>query len=427
MELTQLSAVTTVTFNYDDFYYYDDNCQYQHLQHMSTFLPILYAAVFLVGIVGNSILIVALAFKQRVQRLIDIFIINLAASDFIFLITLPFWVDKEASDGSWRVGSFLCKASSYVISVNMYCSILLLTCMSADRYLAIMHPSIARRVRTRSYSSGLCICVWLLSCCLGMPTLLSRELKKQYGKTYCTDKAVTEAKQIMSLVLLILAFFFPLLSILTFYYSITRRLCVHYQRAGKHDKKLRKSIKIVFIVVAAFVISWVPFNLFKLMAILSGLLKQPDCFPNMVAHLGMKYHAPDLTTHLTSLYALPKHLHDHITPTPHPPSSGNHGNIYPCLTHSKTFKPLHKDNNNNNKVHIRFCKTLNLRELAAIHTITPPKDKLQEREKGSGKTQENKAYKCIDNYTIKIFSINKYIYEMIRFCPYAKISQMSNK
>ncbi|XP_040426477.1 G-protein coupled receptor 15 [Cygnus olor] len=291
MDLSQLSPVTMVTLNYDD-YFYEDNCQYKHLQHMTTFLPILYTVVFLVGIIGNSILIAALVFKRRVQRLIDVFIINLAASDFIFLITLPFWVDKEASDGSWRVGSFLCKASSFIISVNMYCSILLLTCMSADRYLAIMYPAVARRVRTRSYSTGLCICVWLLSCCLGIPTLLSRELKERYGKTYCTDKAVTESKQIVSLMMLILAFFFPLLSILTFYCSITRRLCMHYQRSGKHDKKLRKSIKIVFIVVAAFVISWVPFNLFKLMAILLGLRKVPDCFPDMVAQVGVKVSSP---------------------------------------------------------------------------------------------------------------------------------------
>ncbi|XP_005420599.1 G-protein coupled receptor 15 [Geospiza fortis] len=290
MELTPLSSMPTVTFSYD--YYYDDQCQYQHLQHMSTFLPILYSAVFLVGIAGNSILIAALIFKQQVRRLIDIFIINLATSDFIFLITLPFWVDMEVSDESWRVGSFLCKASSYVISVNMYCSILLLTCMSADRYLAIMHPSVARRIRTRSYFRALCVSVWVLSCCLGMPTLLSRELKTQYGKTYCTDKAVTEVKQIMSLMLLILAFFFPLFSILTFYCSITKRLCVHYQKAGKRDKKLRKSIKIVFIVVAAFVVSWVPYNLFKLMAILLRLLKQPDCFSGTVAQLGMKVSSP---------------------------------------------------------------------------------------------------------------------------------------
>ncbi|NWZ63472.1 GPR15 protein, partial [Acrocephalus arundinaceus] len=290
MELPQLSSMTTVNFNYD--YYYDDQCQYQHLQHMSTFLPILYSAVFLVGVVGNSILIAALLFKRRVRRLIDIFILNLAASDFIFLITLPFWVDMEVSDESWRVGSLLCKASSYVISVNMYCSILLLTCMSADRYLAIMHPSVARQIRTKSYSKALCICVWLLSSCLGIPTLLSRELKNQYGKTYCADQDVTEVKLIMSLTFLILAFFFPLLCILTFYCSIAKRLCVHYQKAGKRDKKLRKSIKIVFILVAAFVISWVPFNLFKLMAILLQLLKKPDCFSGMVAQLGMKVTSP---------------------------------------------------------------------------------------------------------------------------------------
>ncbi|KAF2981573.1 hypothetical protein EK904_001035 [Melospiza melodia maxima] len=290
MELTSLSSMPTVTFNYD--YYYDDQCQYQHLQHLSTFLPVLYSAVFLVGIVGNSILIASLIFKRRVRRLIDIFIINLATSDFIFLITLPLWVDMEVSGESWRVGSFLCKASSYVISVNMYCSILLLTCMSADRYLAIMHASVARRIRTRSYFGALCISVWVLSCCLGVPTLLSRELKTQYGKTYCTDKDVTEFKQIMSLTLLILAFFFPLFSILTFYCSITKRLCVHYQKAGKRDKKLRKSIKIVFIVVAAFVVSWVPYNLFKLMAILLRLLNQPDCFSGTVAHLGMKVSSP---------------------------------------------------------------------------------------------------------------------------------------
>ncbi|NXA72526.1 GPR15 protein, partial [Thryothorus ludovicianus] len=290
MEIPQLSSTATVTFNYD--YYYDDQCQYQHLQQMSTFLPILYSAVLLVGIVGNSLLIAALVFKRRLQRLIDIFIVNLAVSDFIFLITLPLWVDMEVSDESWRVGSFLCKASSYVISVNMYCSILLLTCMSADRYLAIMHPSVARRIRTRSYSKALCICVWLVSFCLGMPTLLSRELKEQYGKIYCTDKDVTEVKQIMSLVLLILFFFFPLSSILTFYCSITKRLCVHYQKAEKRKKKLRKSIKIIFIVVAAFIVSWVPYNLFKLMAILLQLLKQSDCFSGMVAQLGMKVSSP---------------------------------------------------------------------------------------------------------------------------------------
>ncbi|XP_075762687.1 G-protein coupled receptor 15 [Pelodiscus sinensis] len=289
------------TFNYTDSYDYyfstespKEYCETLQVPYMEIFLPILYATMFLVGIIGNSILMGALVFKLGARRLIDIIIINLAASDFIFLLTLPFWVDQEIWLGVWRSGSFLCKGSSYIISVNMYCSVFLLTCMSGDRYLAIMHPTVARKVRTRFYTNGLCTCIWLLSCLLGLPTLLSRELRQYNDQPYCAQVELTQAQRTVSLVILILAFFFPLVSILTFYCSITKKLCMHYQKSGKHDKKLRKSIKIVFIVVAAFVFSWIPYNIFKLLAIISDLqdLKPPSCFPYVLAQAGMEVSSP---------------------------------------------------------------------------------------------------------------------------------------
>lgn len=285
------------TFTYD---YYavspeaPKNCTDIQLPYKDIFLPVLYAAVFLVGIAGNALLMGALIFKRRVQRLIDIFIVNLSASDFIFLITLPFWVDKEMSSGLWRAGSFLCKGSSYIISVNMYCTIFLLTCMSADRYLAVMHPSMARRIRTKFYSITLCTSIWIISCLLGLPSLLSRELETYGDETYCMDKEFTFSDKIGSLLLLILAFFIPLLSILTSYCSISRKLCMHYRKAGKQDKKLRKSIKIVFIVVIAFVFSWVPFNIFKFLAVLLDIqeLTSSFCFLFKVTYLGIELSSP---------------------------------------------------------------------------------------------------------------------------------------
>ncbi|XP_005076793.2 G-protein coupled receptor 15 [Mesocricetus auratus] len=242
-----------------------------HISYTSVFLPIFYTAVFLTGVLGNFILVVALHFKHGHRRLIDIFIINLAASDFIFLVTLPLWVDKEASLGLWRTGSFLCKGSSYAISVNMHCSVFLLTCMSMDRYLAIMCPALSRRLRRRNCAYAVCASVWIISCLLGLPTLLSRELTHMDGKPYCAEKEPTPLKLMWGLVALIVTFFVPLLSILTCYCCITRRLCAHYQQSGKHNKKLRKSIKIIIIVVAAFIFSWLPFNTFKLLAIVSRL------------------------------------------------------------------------------------------------------------------------------------------------------------
>ncbi|XP_008064622.1 G-protein coupled receptor 15 [Carlito syrichta] len=259
--------------------------------YTSVFLPVFYTAVFLTGVLGNFILMGALHFKRGSRRLIDIFIINLAASDFIFLVTLPLWVDKEASLGLWRTGSFLCKGSSYIISVNMHCSVFLLTCMSVDRYLAIVCPAVSRKFRRRDWAYGVCASIWFISCLLGLPALLSRELTLIEDKLYCAEKKAPSVKLTWSLVALIFTFFVPLLSIVTCYCGIAKKLYAHYQQSGKHNKKLKKSIKIIFTVVAAFVFSWLPFNIFKFLAIVSGLQQEPY-FPSAVLQLGMEVSGP---------------------------------------------------------------------------------------------------------------------------------------
>ncbi|XP_055114952.1 G-protein coupled receptor 15 [Symphalangus syndactylus] len=281
---------------YLDYYYAtspnsDIRETHSHVPYTSVFLPVFYTAVFLTGALGNLVLMGALHFKPGSRRLIDIFIINLAASDFIFLVTLPLWVDKEASLGLWRTGSFLCKGSSYMISVNMHCSVLLLTCMSVDRYLAIVWPVVSRKFRRTDSAYVVCASIWFISCLLGLPTLLSRELTLIDDKPYCAEKKATPIKLIWSLVALIFTFFVPLLSIVTCYCCIARKLCAHYQQSGKHNKKLKKSIKIIFIVVAAFLVSWLPFNTFKLLAIVSGL-RQEHYFPSAILQLGMEVSGP---------------------------------------------------------------------------------------------------------------------------------------
>uniref|UniRef100_A0A6I8NWA2 G-protein coupled receptor 15 n=2 Tax=Ornithorhynchus anatinus TaxID=9258 RepID=A0A6I8NWA2_ORNAN len=259
--------------------------------YTSILLPILYSVVFLTGVVGNLILMGSLCFKKGSSRRIDIFIVNLAASDFVFLVTLPLWVDKEASSGLWRTGSFLCKSSSYIISVNMYSSVFFLTCMSADRFLSIVCPSSSRRIRSRSFAAGACISVWLSSCILGLPTALHRTLTFTEGKPFCIDIGATPTKRAYALVSLIFTFFVPLLSILACYLSIMRKLCVHYQHSRKHNKKLRNSIQIIFFVVMAFVFSWAPFNTFKLLSIISGL-QEDSFFSSRTLQLGMEFSSP---------------------------------------------------------------------------------------------------------------------------------------
>ncbi|KAM6224924.1 G-protein coupled receptor 15 [Rhynchocyon petersi] len=279
---------------YPDYFFATSQIPYieeDPVSYTSVFLPVFYTVVFLSGVLGNLVLMGALHFKRGSRRLIDIFIINLAASDFTFLVTLPLWVDKEASLGLWRTGSFLCKGSSYVISVNMHCNVFLLTCMSIDRYLAIMCPATSKKFRRRECAYGVCVSVWLISCLLGLPTLLSRELTLIEDKPYCAEKRATSTKLVWALVALILTFFAPLLSIVTCYCCIIRKLCAHYQQSGKHNRKLRKSIKIIFIVVTVFICSWLPFNTFKLLAIVSGLTEEFS-ISSAILQLGMEVSGP---------------------------------------------------------------------------------------------------------------------------------------
>ncbi|XP_070607818.1 G-protein coupled receptor 15 [Erythrolamprus reginae] len=271
----------------------EEDCETLKLPYMEIFVSVLYIVIFLIGSVGNGLLIGALIFKQCVWRLTDTFIVNLAISDFSFLITLPFWIDKELASGLWRSGSILCKGSSYIISVNMYCSIFLLTWMSGDRYLTIMYPSMAKKIRTKLYPILICTSIWILSCLLGLPTLQSRELGRYNNNTYCMDKETITNNWIASLMLLTLAFFIPLFSILTLHYSIIKKLYMHYQKFGKQDKKLRKSIKIVFVVAIVFSLSWTPFNIFKILALVSSILepkepKESFCVYKKMVYLGME-------------------------------------------------------------------------------------------------------------------------------------------
>ncbi|XP_043938401.1 G-protein coupled receptor 15-like [Protopterus annectens] len=229
-------------------------------------LPLLYSLMFIIGISGNSVLMIILLSRKNVKRLIDIFIINLALSDFIFLLTLPFWIDFYISQGNWRVGSFLCKFSTYVIALNMYSSVFFLTCMSFDRYLAIVHPCMSRAVRTRLHASYSCIFVWILAMVLAIPVPISRKVVEMGEASVCTEDMNSQLTGPFTLISLTFAFVLPLIGILGCYCMITKKLCLHYRRAKKQDQRYLKSFKMVFIIIALFVISWVPFNTFKIIS-----------------------------------------------------------------------------------------------------------------------------------------------------------------
>ncbi|XP_043932599.1 probable G-protein coupled receptor 25 [Protopterus annectens] len=242
----------------------NEPCYSKEHSYLERFITILYTVTFILGCLGNIFVIIVMSFRRTTRRLVDTFVINLALADLIFVFTLPLWSVSAATDNHWRFGDSLCKLSSYIISVNKFSSIAFLTCMSVDRYLAVVRLLDTRFVRNKRCILIACVTIWLVSLVMGLPSLIYRYVLRDGNstRTLCVEETQSAFYNAFSLSSLLLTFVVPLTIILFCYGSIYMRLHTRFEMANVEIKR-NNSLKIVFSIVTAFICSWLPFNVFK--------------------------------------------------------------------------------------------------------------------------------------------------------------------
>ncbi|KAI4887087.1 hypothetical protein NFI96_028009, partial [Prochilodus magdalenae] len=102
--------------------------------------------IFILGVAGNGLVIWIAGFKVK-KTVITTWYLSLAASDFIFCFTLPLFV-IHVINKNWPFGLFMCKFNSFIMWLNMFSSIFLLTIISVDRCVVVMFPVWAQNQRT---------------------------------------------------------------------------------------------------------------------------------------------------------------------------------------------------------------------------------------------------------------------------------------
>ena len=121
---------------------------------------VVYSVVFVLGLVTNCGALFVFCFRMKLRNETTLFMTNLALSDLVFVFTLPFKVFYNVNR-HWPFGDGLCKVSGTAFITNIYGSMLFLTCISVDRFLAIVYPFRSRSVRTRRNAALVCAAVWL--------------------------------------------------------------------------------------------------------------------------------------------------------------------------------------------------------------------------------------------------------------------------
>ncbi|KAM9186196.1 C-X-C chemokine receptor type 6 [Dugong dugon] len=235
----------------------DSRQEHNHfLQFSKFFLPCMYMVVFVCGLVGNSLVLVIHIFYQKEKSMTNLLLMNLPLADLVFVCTLPFWT--YASIHEWVFGTSMCKILLGTYTLNFYTSMLTLTCITVYRFTAVVQATKAHNLQAKRMIWGKVICLftWVISLLVSLPQII-------YGNVSPRDKVICDYKddKISTVVLatqMTLGFFLPLITMI-FCYSVIIKTLLHARGFQKH-----KSLKIIFLVVAVFLLTQTPFNLMKL-------------------------------------------------------------------------------------------------------------------------------------------------------------------
>ncbi|KAG9355934.1 hypothetical protein JZ751_000778 [Albula glossodonta] len=222
--------------------------------------PPLYWLIVILGGLGNLLVVwIYLHFRNRLKTMTDVYLLNLAVADLLFLGTLPFWA-ADAVNG-WTFGHGMCKVVSAVYKINFFSCMLLLTCISVDRYIVIVQATKAQNSKKLRllYSRVVCVGVWALAILLAVPEFLFAHVKIDYeGNSFCTMVySENQNNRIKILVLslqICMGFCLPFLVMIFCYYVIMRTL-LQAKNFEKH-----KALRVILGVVAVFVLSQLPYN-----------------------------------------------------------------------------------------------------------------------------------------------------------------------
>ncbi|XP_054721206.1 cholecystokinin receptor-like [Uloborus diversus] len=143
-----------------------------------------YSAIFVLAVSGNILVIVTLLVNKRMRTVTNVFLFNLAISDFLLgVFCMPFTLTGVLYR-EFLFGSALCKLIPYFQAVSVSVSAWTLVSMSVERYFAICHPLKSRKWQTLSHAYKMIAVVWMGSLIFMLPILILSQLQNIKG----TDK-----------------------------------------------------------------------------------------------------------------------------------------------------------------------------------------------------------------------------------------------
>ena len=235
-------------------------------------VPVFFSLMVALGGIGNLlVMIVVIINKDHFKNTTNLFILNLAAADLLFLIfCVPFHAVIYTRPG-WPFGQFMCKFVHLVQYSSMLASIFTLVAMSLDRYLAVGYPLRTKHMRTPNRALWIVVLVWFLALVMATPwpifyTVRVYQLFGSEKTAICADdwRSVGASRPTYFLFLFLLGYALPLIAISILSTLMVRQLWIveEYRCRGTRTiesiQAKRKVTRLVIVIVFVFLVCWLP-------------------------------------------------------------------------------------------------------------------------------------------------------------------------
>ncbi|NWW12347.1 GPR19 protein, partial [Oreocharis arfaki] len=229
---------------------------------------VVWGALWLISVLGNFLVCLVIHRSRRTQSTTNYFVVSMAWADLVSSVGSAPFLLLQLSSGRWMLGSGVCRLVRYIQYLTPGVQIYVLLTISVDRCYTLVRP-LSFKV-SREKAKRMTLVSWLCGALFASPAcFLYGSSSDHHCNFFLPNSWQGAASGVIHLSVLLLLV--PSLLIILCYH----KLFTYIWRSGTEDMAGRrrmslvsrrkvKTVKMFFIFVSDFLLSWLPFFMVQL-------------------------------------------------------------------------------------------------------------------------------------------------------------------
>ncbi|XP_028646067.1 C3a anaphylatoxin chemotactic receptor [Erpetoichthys calabaricus] len=209
--------------------------------------------IFAIGLPFNGLVIWVLGFRRSGRNSFAAYVLNLAIADLVLVMRIPLAIGYLVAYYQWSFGELTCKLIMFLRVLGLFAGAFLLSAISLERCLCLLHPMWYRLKRPPWVVPVTCVLLWSLALGLSIPYLQSSQVCSLRNRSQCFESLLPQPG--LYITETVLGFLLPLLLF------ISCNLVILLKAKRDTSPKYAKLFKVLTLTIVVFLICWVPYHI----------------------------------------------------------------------------------------------------------------------------------------------------------------------